>query len=154
METPQISEWQSIGRITFEEEKLSLPEGVPTEPGLYRLEFENDRFYVGEASDIRRRLGDYLFYHPSVGIESEQRIYKALVNSHGANVYVLRGESFATRSARCIREYDEIRKLKSDKKEVLNGGNLEDRIAFHESEAKRLREKLELRNIAVGGKHE
>ena len=153
-ENLQETKWQDAGVIKLENGILTLSSEIPDAPGVYRLHFRDDRYYVGEAGDIKRRLGDYLFYHPSVGIESEQRVHKALTDAGGAEVSVLLGEAFLTRSGRCVREHLEIKLLKSAKKTLLNGGKLEERIAFHESEARRLREKLETQQRLNGAEHE
>lgn len=138
-------QWIGIGRLALEDGSLVLPE-VPAVPGLYRLLFDSGDVYIGEAGDLRRRLGDYLVYYPSVGIESEFRLNKRLREEHGAEVEILIGAGFAARPVRCKREYEEIKAAKERSKQtgcrLLNGGTIKDRIAFHRAEIERLEAKL------------
>jgi uncharacterized small protein (DUF1192 family) len=138
-----MSDWENFGSIKFKDGKLSAPENLPDVPGLYRLEFEKGTFYIGETSNLKRRIDDYLLYYASVGIESEFRINKALLKSQGAEISLLRGPDFESKSQRCEREHQEIKHLKQDlNNTVLNGGTLEDRIEFLKLEIKRLETKL------------
>lgn len=137
------SDWQPAGRIRFLDNALTLPD-IPPRPGLYRLRFDSGAIYIGEANSLQRRLGDYLVYYESTGIESEFRINKRLKDEHGANVEIMLDDSFASKSARCIREHIEIKKSGSS---VINGGTIPDRIAFYRTEIERL-EKLLAHSVA------
>ncbi len=142
--------WTNTARIEVQSGRVVLP-ALPNEPGLYRLSFgDGYTLYFGEAGDIQRRVGDYYFYSPSTGIESEYRIHNAILNFRGADVSWVTGEQYAARSSRCVQEYQEIKAAKLANKTVLNGGTLEERIAFHERELTRLREKLALQNNLDG----
>ena len=148
------NDWNSIGKITLSEGCLIPPPTLPPHPGLYRLTFDDGSLYIGEANDIRRRIGDYLVYYPSVAIESEFRINKKLLSSiKGTEVSVLVGDMFKEHSPRCIREHAEIKAAKKEHV-VLNGGRIEERIAFYISEIARLNKILEFKNQLNGVMHE
>ena len=145
------STWESKGRIEVDNGRIILPE-LPDEAGLYRLMFDEHTVYIGEAGDIQRRVGDYVRYYPSVGIESEFRIHNALMKSGGADVAVLTGSEFASRSQRCVREHLEIKEARKSEANmrVLNGGTIAERIAFLKSEIQRLEKQLDSQTVAEG----
>ena len=132
-------QWRYAGPIAVENGMISLPP-LPDEPGLYRITLDDNAVYIGEAGDIKRRVGDYVRYYASVGIESEFRIHNAILKSTKAEIEVLTGGEFASRSQRCVREHQEIKKVIG--KKILNGGSLEERIAFLKKEIQRLEENL------------
>jgi hypothetical protein len=133
--------WQSKGRITLDlsNNALAMPEGIPDEPGLYKLSFCSDTVYFGEAGHLQRRIGDYIIYYEATGIESEFRINRALHRFGGADVFVYVGDDVKSRSERCTIEH---RLIKAAGAKALNGGTVEDKISFHASEILRLTKKL------------
>ena len=135
--------WEIVGTITIDNDRLVMPP-LPSIPGLYRLTFDDGSLYIGEANDINRPVGDYMTYYPSVGIESEFRINKKLFSSkQGTEISVLTGDEFSGHSQRCIREHQEIKTARAEGKNVLNGGRIEERIAFHKFEIARLEARLQ-----------
>lgn len=59
-------EWEEIGAVELVAGALVLPPGLPKQPGLYRFRFlgpDGERVYVGEASDLQRRGGQYRLGH-------------------------------------------------------------------------------------------
>jgi uncharacterized small protein (DUF1192 family) len=142
--TNDLQEWQSIDDIGVSDGKLVLPVNAPPKPGLYRLEI-GEHLYFGEAGDINRRLGDY--HSPGQGVEAELRIHKRILANGGARVFVMTGEDLSTRSQRCIRERQLILQARLDKMKLLNGGDIQEQIDFHESEITRLRAKLLKRSL-------
>ena len=142
-EVPGMDGWTFIGRIELAGEKLGPPSTPLRDvPGLYRLEFADGSLYFGETGNLKRRIGDYLLYYQATGIESEFRINKALHKSGGADLAIVLGEDYQSRSQRCGVESRLIREAKDMKKTVLNGGSIPSRIAFHAAEIIRLSEKL------------
>ena len=146
--------WTDVGRITAEGGKFQMPSDVPDRPGLYCLKFNENSVYYGEAGDLKRRIGDYLKYYEATGIESEFRINKALGAHEGANVLIATGEHLQSRSQRCTIENRLIRKARAAHWNVLNGGSLAGRIAFHAAEIMRLSAKLESAESTQGGSND
>ena len=146
------SGWQKAGGITVGPDGKSLitSSDIPSRPGLYKLVFKNGRIYFGEAGDLQRRIGDYIVYYEGTGIESEFRINRALHECGGAEVFFYTGEDVGTRSERCQAEH---RLIKAAGKLALNGGTIEDRIAFHATEIVRLTKKLK-EKASTGAQHD
>ena len=67
--------WVELGTVKLDaDDKLSFPT-VPRKPALYRFRFDhgtNAEFYVGEASNLFRRLGNYR--NPGSTQQTNQRI--------------------------------------------------------------------------------
>jgi uncharacterized small protein (DUF1192 family) len=61
-----------------------------------------------------------------------------LNEERGAEVDIMLDDSFITKSSRCVREHIEIKKAKHGGFDVINGGTIPDRIAFHRAEIERL----------------
>lgn len=147
-------QWRLIGRFDFDGhgEFWNL---VPDQPGLYRLKFNENAYYVGQGKSIFRRLGDY--YQPGQGIESDHRIHRALHKFNGAEVEVMTGDQFLDSSVRRKIETAEIDALRARGMRVLNGHpdcieNLQDRIEYYENEIAKLREKIAALTATAGGK--
>ena len=124
-------DWRPIGRFDFNGRGDFWMKFLPEQPGLYRLRFGKDTYYVGQAKSIHRRLGDY--YQPGQGIEVEHRISRAL-HKFGADVEVITGVQFASLRIRRKKETAEIEALEALGFRVLNGNcvaNLQDRIEYH-----------------------
>jgi uncharacterized small protein (DUF1192 family) len=145
--------WRRVGRIDLTEGALRIDSNcLPDEPGLYRLCFGDDTFYIGEAGDIRRRVGDYLRYYRGTGVENEFRINGALQKACGADIDIIRGANLQSRSQRCTLENRLIKYAKESlAAKMLNGGSLEERIAFHQAEVLRLQDKLSKQKAASEG---
>lgn len=143
--------WQHAGKITLDDEgkRLTMPSDIPPEPGLYKLVFNDNTLYFGEAGDLQRRIGDYIVYYEGTGIESEFRINRALHECGGAQVFFYTGGDVRSRSERCQVEH---RLIKAAGKRALNGGTIEDRIAFHATEIVRLSKKLK-EKASTGERH-
>lgn len=143
--------WTQYGRIGFEDGKLTYPLGdVPDVPGLYRLDFDAKTVYFGETGDLRRRVGDYLKYYAATGIESEFRINRALETFKGAEVAIVTNQDLQSRSQRCTVESRLLKEAKQEGWNLLNGGTIPGRIAFHASEIIRLSAKLKPAQSAEG----
>jgi predicted GIY-YIG superfamily endonuclease len=136
--------WRPAGAITVLDNKITLPT-APDEPGLYRLHFGQDIYYIGESQNVNRRLSDY--HTPGQGIESDHRIHNALIRYGKADVEVMTGDEFANKSTRCKREREEIQQARESGKKLLNGGkdseeNLRAKIKYYETEIETLQAKL------------
>lgn len=60
-------EWHAVGEISVQEERLRFPD-VPQAPGVYRFKLmglAEERYYIGEASLLRRRFQHYRTPGPS-----------------------------------------------------------------------------------------
>jgi hypothetical protein len=138
-------EWQPVDDIVIVDGRILLPI-FPSEPGVYRLRFDENTYYIGEANNINRRVGDY--HTPGQGIVGDHRIHRALIAKERVSVDVITGIEFADRPLRCKREREEIKAAYDSGKSLLNGGryasaysvNLD--ITYHEQEIKILREQL------------
>ena len=54
--------WQYVGPVRLAEKgyQLTMPQQIPCDPGIYRIEaVEAREIYVGEGADLFRRLGNY-----------------------------------------------------------------------------------------------
>lgn len=143
-QTGLSGKWRFIGRFDFDGhgEFWNL---LPDAPGLYRLNFDEKTYYVGQGKSIYRRLGDY--YQPGQGIECDHRIHRALHRFNGAEVEAMTGPQFANGQIRRQTENSEIEALRSTGARVLNGhpdciDNLQDRIEYHNDEILKLREQI------------
>jgi len=143
-ESQSADHWQFIGRFDFDGHG-AFWSALPNEPGLYRLRFDENTYYVGQGKSISRRLGDY--YQPGQGIESDHRIHRALHKFNGADVEVMTGTQFLDISVRRKRETEEIDAMRAQGRRVLNGHpdcveNLRDRIEYHRDEMAKLEQKI------------
>jgi hypothetical protein len=133
-----MDEWRDVGRIEFKDGKIELPQLV-NEPGVYCLTFADDSRYIGETATLNDRLGAY--HSPGQGVEAEFRIQAAIKEHAPVKVSVLTCDHLDTRSKRCVIESRLIKEMKQ-KYKLLNGGTIEAKIKFYESEIIRLRKKL------------
>jgi hypothetical protein len=153
----ESSVWQAIDAIEVSEGKITLPLNAPAKPGLYRLKFDDNTYYVGQAKVISRRFGDY--HTPGQGIESDHRIHNALRKFGRATVEVITGDEFADSTFRHKREAEEVAALRTIGKRLLNGNpdsvqNLQDRIEYYQSEIEKLQTKIaKLTSQIEGGSH-
>jgi hypothetical protein len=136
--------WQSVGRFDFDGHG-AFWSALPDEPGLYRLRFNENTYYIGQGKSIVRRLGDY--YQPGQGIESDHRIHRALRKFNGADVEVMASTQFLDASFRRKRETEEIDVMRAQGRRVLNGHpdcveNLQDRIEYYRDEIAKLEQKI------------
>jgi hypothetical protein len=136
--------WEACADINIVDGRPVSP-AIVAAPGLYRLRFRNGWWYIGESADIQRRVSDYSW--PAQGIESDHRIYRALIEAGGASLDVFTHGDLSTKSKRCVIEFREIAAARAEGKTLLNGGEssaflLEMSIKYHESEIERLRHKL------------
>ncbi|KAA1426895.1 hypothetical protein [Nocardioides antri] len=74
--------WQHLGPVTLDGDgKVTFPRPLPQAPGLYRMHFTGsgqlDRFYIGEADNLRRRLASN-YRNPSPRQRTSLRVNEAL----------------------------------------------------------------------------
>jgi predicted GIY-YIG superfamily endonuclease len=136
-----MDDWRDVGEIKYESGKILLPQ-ITNEPGVYRLTFDDGSVYIGETATLNERLGAY--HSPGQGVEAEFRLQQAIKEHSPVTVSIMLGEHLDTRSKRCVIESRLIKEIKEQKNcRLLNGGTIEGKIAFYESEIARLRKKLE-----------
>ena len=99
-------EWVYAGVVIIcPEGKPRFPQ-VPACPGLYRITLTNGRIYIGEAQDLRRRLGEYR--HPTKGNEGEHVMHLEIKQAGGGSLQIYPTPTLAERRERRALEQAEI----------------------------------------------
>jgi hypothetical protein len=138
-------DWELAGDVKISEGRPVLPD-IPAIPGLYRLQIRNGWWYFGESQNLRRRLSDYV--QPGEGVESEHRLYYALIEGGGATLELLTSGDLSTKSSRCAIEFSEIKRARSEGEKLLNGIGrgasfpVKMSIKYHEAALEKLRSQL------------
>ncbi|CAH0126625.1 GIY-YIG nuclease family protein [Roseomonas sp. CECT 9278] len=148
-------EWVQAGPVTIcEKGKPRFPK-VPKSPGLYRIRLADGRLYIGQAKDLRRRLGDYR--HPTKGNEGEHVIQHEIKAAKGGSVDIFVGESVADPKPRIALERAEIAAAIARGEPLLNddapasADRLRSKIRHHERQIEMLRASLaKIEEQAVG----
>lgn len=137
--------WEFCGEVNIVDGRPAFP-SILRAPGLYRFHLRNGWWYFGETKDLGRRLPEYGW--PGQGVESEHRIYHALIEGGGATLELYTQGDLSTKSNRCVIESREINKARAEGKSLLNGVGrgaafaLKMSIKYHEIELARLRSQL------------
>lgn len=139
-------EWVQAGAVTIcEKGKPRFPK-VPKHPGLYRIRLADGRIYIGQAKDLRRRLGEYR--HPTKGNEGEHVIHHEIKAAEGGSVDIFVGETVADLQPRMALERAEIAAAIARGELLLNddapasAGRLRSKIRYHERQIELLRASL------------
>lgn len=132
---PGEANWTSRGPITL------CPEGWPRFPdvdacaGLYRLRLLDNAVYIGQTSNLQRRLGEYR--RPTQGTEMEHVLHRLIVDAGGGSLDILTAPEFEDLRARRKAEQQAIDAARLAGTELLNPGSAQGsriiaaRIAYH-----------------------
>jgi hypothetical protein len=139
--------WEVKGAISVNPDgALSLPD-LPRCPGLYRITLADGRFYIGETSDIRRRLNEYR--SPTQGTESEHVLNQEIKCAGGGEVAIFQHPEHVDRRKRRALERQEIDAAIQRNEPILNRRWKESRswlqakLRYHEGQAQKVRTELE-----------
>lgn len=139
--------WQNVGEIGICPKAWPLFGKVANGPGLYRITLRDGRVYIGQSSNLRRRLSEYR--RPTAGIEGEDVLHHELIATSGGWLAIRSGASLHDAKTRRAAEQAEIAAAKAAGVELLNPGlgngvrTLRARMAYHERQLARLRRELE-----------
>jgi hypothetical protein len=138
--------WTGIGDITICPKGWPKFPALPKLPGLYRITLRDGQTYIGQAGDLRRRL--YEYRRPTKGNEGEHILHAAIIAAGGGRLEIATDGRMADSRVRIQLEQAEIQSGLSTDTVLLNEdgpatpARLKAKIAFHEREIARLREKL------------
>lgn len=84
--------WERLGGVVLDPSgKVRFPAALPTTPGLYRMFFtgaHQDRWYIGETDNLRRRLASN-YRNPGPRQQTSRRVNAALLRHLGDGGEVL-----------------------------------------------------------------
>jgi hypothetical protein len=139
-------DWVEAGPVTICEHGAPLFPMLPRAPGLYRIRLSDGRVYIGQAQDLRRRLGEYR--RPTKGNEGEHVMHHEIKDALGGHVDIFVGDSLNDRKSRMAFERAEIAATFARGDVLMNDDapltvtRLQAKIRYHERQIGILRSKL------------
>lgn len=156
---PGEANWTSRGPISLCPQRWPRFPVVDACPGLYRLRLQDNAVYIGQTSNLRRRL--YEYRRPTQGTEMEHVLHQLIVAAAGGSLDIWTAPELTALATRRKAESEAIAAARREGTELLNPGSAQGsriiaaRIAYHVGRIRTLSAELAVirdRNSPAGDK--
>ena len=94
---PESLNWKACGRITLDQDRWPRFGPVPSVPGLYRITLDDGFVYIGQTTNLDRRVREYR--RPTDGTIGEEVIHLAVQRAGGGRLEIC-ADALLTNAAR------------------------------------------------------